>query len=179
MINPIPLFVPRTAQGHKKDGEEVLKYADQSCSMIQSRCLTFGAHRGRQGGAGAADEAGGTIYLLSKNAIYDQLPNLCSQTWPQDNKEAQEELSTLAVQLASIVDTLDKIAADSEAMEDAALQFDSLLQARGLVCGSLIEQIARRHIGGMNGSHLHLPVCASLCVTLSTYNLLSLSSSKP
>lgn len=70
--------------------------------------------------------------MLSKNAIYDQLPNLCSQTWPQDNKEAQEELSTLAVQLASIVDTLDKIAADSEAMEDAALQFDSLLQARGL-----------------------------------------------
>lgn len=123
----------RTAQGHKKDGEEVLKYADQSCSMIQSRCLTFGAHTGRQGGAVAVDDAGGTIYLSSKHALDDQLPNLCSQTWPQDNKEEQEELSTLAVQLASIVDTLDKIAADNEAMEDAAVQFDSLLQARGLV----------------------------------------------
>ena len=48
--------------------------------------------------------------------------------------EGQEALSTMAVQLASFVDTMDKIAANEEAMADAAMQFNDLLQVRDRRC---------------------------------------------
>lgn len=37
-------------------------------------------------------------------------------------------MSTMAVQLASLVEIMDRVSADQEAMDDAALQFNDLLQ---------------------------------------------------
>lgn len=46
----------------------------------------------------------------------------------QQQPEEQDKLSTMAVQLVNLVEVIDKVAADQEAMDTAGQQFDELLQ---------------------------------------------------
>ena len=49
----------------------------------------------------------------------------------QQEPEEQDKLSTMAVQLVTLVEVMDKVVADQESMDTAAQQFDELLQVIG------------------------------------------------
>lgn len=48
----------------------------------------------------------------------------------QADPEEQEAVLTLAVRIAALVKAFDRVAADSDAMDAAALQFQDILQVR-------------------------------------------------
>ena len=53
----------------------------------------------------------------------------------------------MAVQLVNLVEVMDKVAADQEAMDAAGQQFDELLQVTRNVCGCLFTQALQQYAG--------------------------------
>lgn len=73
------------------------------------------------------------MLAMSGKMIVIRVQNLNNYSDLQEEPEGQERLSTMAVQLVSLVEVMDKVAADQEAMDDAAQQFNDLLQVSASV----------------------------------------------
>ena len=110
---------------------------------LQAKAVLFGSHRrgfpratGAAGGEGAAPSPLVTWVAFipeALNATVEDQGDSATSMNPdaQEEPEEQEALSTLAVQIVSLLEVLDKVAADGAAMDAAAAQFDDLLKARG------------------------------------------------